>query len=367
MDSFPYLLLTLIALSGEFPTTQVRRLPGSATYADSIVKRLKREKLIRTYYRDGLRGLRLTAQAKRLMAKNQPDWFLPLFTGDTMTNAPKYTVPHRLRLHRMTEVLVTMLNAGVIVFPWEKPVVFSPTPLPAPPCVEQTCYFSSREMKNIGLASNKIRNSRAAGLLLAPDSIFAVYNSGSSEMKWEYNAEIRLQTMIQTELRQRLLHIQFADAEQGAIMFGADMDRLPPLMGMRDGSRQKQFVLSGSFRRCHFLTSDDHGEIVLRLLCDPDARTILDSSLSQGLDPCRPNWMITNDAMDGDSPVLFAYTCDVPRIKRFDSALDTHGQGGLLFCFDFQADALRQICGQEIKIQSLDFSTVKALLDREVF
>ncbi len=66
--------------------------------------------------------------------------------------------------------------------------------------------------------------------------------------------------------------------------------------------------------------------------------------------------------MDGDSPVLFAYTCDMPRIKRFDTALELHEITGALFCFDFQADTLRQICGQRTYIQGLDFEKVKALL-----
>lgn len=127
-DGFSSLLLMLIALSGEFPIEQVRRLSGSVSYADFVVKRLKRERLIRTYYRDGLRGLRLTAAAKKQLAADWPDRFVPLFTGDTMTNAPKYSILHRLRLHRMAEVLVSMFNVGILSFPWEKPTAFSNRP-----------------------------------------------------------------------------------------------------------------------------------------------------------------------------------------------------------------------------------------------
>ena len=58
-DTLPGLLLTLTALAGEFPTSLVHRLPGSDSYKEAAVKRLKREKLLRTYYHDGLRGLRL--------------------------------------------------------------------------------------------------------------------------------------------------------------------------------------------------------------------------------------------------------------------------------------------------------------------
>ena len=73
------------------------------------------------------------------------------------------------------------------------------------------------------------------------------------------------------------------------------------------------------------------------------------------------SWM-EDDAMDGDEPVLFAYTCDMPRIKRFDNALHIHDMRGTLYCFDFQEAALRAICGPGIKIQDLDFEKVKALL-----
>ena len=108
---------------------------------------------------------------------------MSLFTGDTATSTPKYTLVHRLRLHRMAEVLVTMLNAGVTVLPWEKPTVFSPTPLTDAPYIDRPTYYSSREVKNLGLMANKIRGSRAAGVLLTDWRIFVIYNTGASEMK----------------------------------------------------------------------------------------------------------------------------------------------------------------------------------------
>ena len=88
-DTFPDLLLTLVALSGELPSTLVSRLPGSDSYKAYAVKILKREKLLRTYYHDGLRGLRLTSIAKNLLAARQPDRYLSRLTGDTATNTQK--------------------------------------------------------------------------------------------------------------------------------------------------------------------------------------------------------------------------------------------------------------------------------------
>lgn len=50
-----------------------------------------------------------------------------------------------------------------------------------------------------------------------------------------------------------------------------------------------------------------------------------------------------------------SYTCDFPRIRRFDTALELHGMTGTLICFDYQEEALREICGQCVMLQSIDF------------
>ena len=64
----------------------------------------------------------------------------------------------------------------------------------------------------------------------------------------------------------------------------------------------------------------------------------------------------TFDAIDENgAPVLFAYTCDMPRIQRFDTALELQGRVGTLICFDFQEPVLRRICGPRVTIQSIDF------------
>ena len=98
-DTLSHLLLTLTAISGEYPTSQVARLPGGGSYKENLLTRLRRSKLLRTYYRDGLRGLRLTASAKALLLAEQPEQFRPYLTGNTETNALKSEVTRRLRLH----------------------------------------------------------------------------------------------------------------------------------------------------------------------------------------------------------------------------------------------------------------------------
>lgn len=355
LDTFPGLLLTLTALSGEFPADLLGRLPGSGSYKEFAVKQLKRENLLRTYYRDGVRGLRLTSPAKKLLLNSRPDWFRPYLSGTVETNRLKSEITRRLRLHRMAEVLVTMLNADVTAFPWEKPAVFRPVPPPPHTQVSRPTYFSSREVKEIGPQREMIRGSRAVGVLLTGRDIFVVYNTGASEMKWEFRAELRLKNLLKTDLCHARLPVQFMDAQQSAIVFGAGMGQMEALMGAHDQGNHDYFVLDGDFEHFHYLTGDHHGEVILQLLCDPAEKAALDAVLAEDLSDYRPGLVVENDAMDGDDPVLFGYTCDMPRIKRFDNALHIHDKQGTLYCFDFQEDALQKLCGPNVTIRVIDF------------
>lgn len=121
-----YRLLSLTAISGEFPTDQLNRLPGSPYYLESVVTALKKDGLLRTYYRDKLRGYRLGPRAKATLLKSRPDRFASYLTGDTDTNRLKCEIDRRLRLHRLAETYVTMDNAGVCVYRDEKPAILQP-------------------------------------------------------------------------------------------------------------------------------------------------------------------------------------------------------------------------------------------------
>ena len=362
-DTQPGIILTLIALSGEFPSAQIVRLSGGDAYKENVVKQLKREKLVRTFYRDGLRGLRLTAAAKKLLLERQPEQFQPYLTGCSDTNRLKSEAPRRRRLHRMAEVLVTMRNADVSVLPWEKPDVFTPMPPDDTLNIDRPAYYSSREVKELGEQAIKVRNSRSTGVLLTDSDIFIVYNTGPGQMKWEYKAEMRFKALLEMELCQSRLKSQFMHTTQAAIVFAADMNQMAPLMGVGGDKRHNYFVLDGGFEHFYCLPCDHHGEVTLQLLCCPEEKTVLDDILGEGYGPARTGWLTENDAMDGETPVLFGCTFDAPRIKRFCTGLEKLGLTGVLYCFDFQEDAMRQLCGSGVDIRCIDFDAY----ERSVF
>jgi hypothetical protein len=127
-----YQLLELIAISGELPADQLSRLPGGDSYKANIIKGLKQKKLLLTYYKNGLRGYRLTAPAKALLLDRQPMRFSFYLTGSTGTNHIKSELTSRLRLHRVAEATVTMMGGGVSIYQDEKQMCFVLLGMPLP-------------------------------------------------------------------------------------------------------------------------------------------------------------------------------------------------------------------------------------------
>ena len=362
-DTFPDLLLTLTALSGEFPSALVKRLPGSEYYNRNVVTRMKKAGLLYKYSRDGLHGLRLTSLAKDLLLTQQPDRYSDILAGDSVLNAPKYSAVRRARLHRMAEVLVSMFNANVLILPWEKPDIFQADGETSPTDIDQPTYYTSLEIKGGGDQGKKFTGSRATGILFTYDNIYLTFNTGASEMKWDSKSETRLKVFVAYSLRVRQAG-RHSMKKPDAIMFASDMGQFNVLM---DGSRKKksrnQTVLD-DFDHFHYLTKDYYGAVILCLLCDPELRKVLDGVLMKGLTPVpRGSSTIDCDAIDGDkAPVLLGYTCDMPRIQRFVHGLMTHGREGVLYCFDFQEEVMRQVCGIQANIQCIDFDAVVRLL-----
>ena len=277
-----YRLLSLTAISGEFPTDQLNRLPGSPYYLESVVTALKKDGLLRTYYRDKLRGYRLGPRAKATLLESRPDRFASYLTGDTDTNRLKCEIDRRLRLHRLAETYVTMDNAGVCVYRDEKPAIFAPDGY-AGGRIVYPAFFSSREVKEMGIDTTKIRSSRSTGILLAPSGIFVTYNSSSALMKWRYKSEMRVKALIWSVICQQRLAPQFRHEDVHGLILGNSMDLAYQILTSTGGRKHDFFMLDGSYEHFLYLTNNHQGEVILALLCDPVKTAELDRILLQGL------------------------------------------------------------------------------------
>ena len=348
-----YQLLELVAISGEMPANQLDRLAGGTSYKENVIKSLKRQRLLLSFYKNGLRGYRLTAAAKKLLMARDPARFSFCLSGACATNHIRSEPEQRLRLHRVSQTLITMRNAGISIFRDEKPGVFCPGDVSLGH-IYAPAFYTSREIKEMGTVFVKIRGARSVGVLLTEHHIHVVYNLGASMIKWSYKAEMRTKALMQTVLcRERMAHQYHPDMVRG-LLLGDSMELAYDLLTNQGG--KNYFILDGSYERFCFLTNDHHGEVLLRILCDTEIDSELRQLLLLDLEPQQPGGTVENDAMTPEgAPVLFAYDCDLPRIKRFDTALRLQNRYGFLICFDYQAEVLRRYCGDRAVVQAIDF------------
>ncbi len=354
-ETLGYTLLELVALSGELPTNQLTRLFGGESYKLNVAKALKSQKLLRTYYKDGLRGFRVTAKAKKYLLANNPKRFsFPLVTS-AETSHIKSEITRRLRLHRIAETTLTMFNADIRIYPDEKPYIFSPkwekgVSLP----VKAPAFYNSREIKEIGTAFVKIKGARSVGILFTPADVFVIYNIGDSLMKWDYKSEMRTKALVKTVICRERLPQQYPPEAVNGIVFGNDMTLCYDILSGETG--KQYFILDGNYEKFYYLTSDRKGERLLSLLCNKAENQKLVDILMTDLYEGNIGSTLENDAFDENgNPVLFAYFCDLPRIRRFDTAIRLQNKIGTLICFDFQGEALAKYLDKNIKIQTIDF------------
>ncbi len=354
-NTLGYSLLELAAICGEIPAGLVCRVPGSGSYKETVLCSLRKGGLLRTYYQDRLRGYRLGRKAKERLLADCPERFGFYLTGKTDTNRLKSEVSRRIRLHRIAEVYVAMMNAGVAVFRDGKPAVFAGGRVQASG-MEGPAFYSSREVKEMGVETVKIRGSRMAGVLLATSGAFIIYNSGPHAVVLDYRAEQRAQVLLQMVLARKGFPALHGDGSVSGVLFADGMGQLGRIFTEVDSRNRCFFLLDGNYEHFYYFTNDSHGDVLLRMLCDTGRRKELDRILMQGLYEGDSGLTVENDAMDenGD-PVLFGYFLDIPRINRFCIALQLQGRRGTVICFDFQKEALAGLCGGQVELSAISF------------
>ena len=340
--------------SGEVPI----KLNFFSQDAQKLITDLKAEHLIRTHYRDALRGYRLTKAAKEMLLSVSPLRFQCYLTGNTETNLIRSEVSRRIRLHQKAETYLTLLHAGIPFYPDVKPDIF---------CNHREAgsigmrslplFYASREIKELGPETTKIRNSRSMGILMAPQCVYVLYNTGNGVLKWEYRTEVRLNAFLQHYLQGYPYN---GHPQIRAIMTGTDMEMAFRLFTSTGGYKKSLFMLDTSFEHFHYLPNTPEGEVLLKLLVHPEIMEKLDNLLLSDLG-CRSDSIpLEHDATDASgNPILLAYDFDMQRINRFNTGLNVYGRSGNLICFDFQIPVLKKYLTATIHFSSIDLCKFK--------
>ena len=378
------LLMEIIAISGEYPAVNIHRLIPAQSYARKVVSNLIGDKLIKQVSDGGLKGYRLTPKGKRSLITNNSNRFAGFLQGASETNKMRSGFERRLRLHSLAEVCTLMIGAGIEIFPDVKPKVFllnEPTihsqpssgsseggkpsnvnspaaqgnPNQYPPVLVTTpCFYTSREQK--GQDDNAIRGSRAAGTLLTPTHVYAVYNTGNVESRWSEKIEQRFKAEIQDYIcRKQLLH-QYQGGLMSGVMMGADIETLEKYLTAKEKQQTAYHFFTKVYKSLYYITNDIRGEAQLRLLCDTEKMIGLKNIISKGLSPPDVKHPIEHDALTEDgNPILFCCLLDVPRLIRFRNGAALHGKIGKVIAFDYQVEMLGRYLGDTAEFVGISF------------
>lgn len=354
-DSMRYMILSLIAVCGELPVDQLPRLTGGERYKENVIKDLKAYKWLHTYYADQYRAFRISRNGKMMLLEKNPDRFAFWLTGANDTNHLKSEITRRLRLRRIAETTVTMINAGIQIYRDCKPDVFAEIPLSTDWRIDEPAFYNSREIKAMGTVTVKIHGARSVGVLLAEDDLFVVYNLGDSLMRWDYKAEMRTKALLMHTLCFERLREQYSPDSMRALLFGNTMEMAYKIL--TTASNTPYAIHEDSYEHFYFLTNDSRGERLLQLLCNRSLCEQLNDILKTDLAEQTPASAIENDAFTEDGiPVLFAHTFDLPRIKRFKRGLDIRGIRGMMICFDYQKAVLKRYFGEQVEFKTISFT-----------
>ena len=356
--SLAYQYIQMIAVVGDFPADELKRMDGGEQYRGKVITDLKGNKCIKTYHKDNIRSFRLTAKSKQMLLEDMPSRFSFYFNGGSDTNQIRSSITRRLRLHRIAQTIITMKHANIAFFLDEKPDIFgcgvtecSPQMLSIP---RIPAFYSSREIKNTGIEANKIRGTRAVGALLTASELLLVHNTGDVVMKWDVKSEMRIKAVLRNLCNQQLPKTH-ANATIKAIMLGTTIGIGYQLLTSSGGAKHNYFMLDGSFEHFHYITHDHAGAILLKLLCNTALRAKLNDILTQDLSAPDAKLLIENDGIDeSGNPLLLAYDFNMPRLARFNTALRLQNRHGTAICFDYQREALSAFFGERVTIQTID-------------
>ena len=346
----------MIAISGELPSDSLRLFHRNIKYARTVMYDIRDKDLMRIYYRDKIRGYRLTPQAKAALLKQNPSRFSPYLTGLVETNRIKNTPIRRQRLHCLGEVNIMMTSSEVAVFPDQKPAVFAPDAVKEQK-IQSAAFYSSREIKQMDKENTiKLSGSQMAGVLLTPTKAYITYNSRKDLLDLDYRYEQRCHTLISSALCNKLLYKQYRPGDICGLMFARDLSVIRHILYTDNTHLHDFFLLDGDYDHFYYLTTDHYGEILLKLLADPQKQESLNRVLRQDLTSPKSVVPFNCDGIDRNGlPVLFGYLLDFPRINRFSTSLKNHKKRGVVICFDFQQPLLAEFLNSRITLQAISF------------
>ena len=349
-NSHSYRIMALIGMTGECSEKALSILIPHEPYRNKVISRLITKKAITKHQKNNLMGFRLTRNSKKMLleiAEERFGFFLQDGADYTMRRS---SVSYRLRQHRISETLAMMEQAKFIIHRDNKNDIFEETPTHTDKIMDSVFYLS-KEIKSQKDLTRKIISSKITGLLLSENSAWLCYQSSQELFWWSDNIERRTETLIWLMLKDAGIYFDECDA----LLFGDSMKQAKAHLANR---LMTDYLQRTSFRRFCFIQMDENGIMLLKLLDNKPLYNNFFQILSEDLTPS-PNTYIIQDGLNAEGrPVLICIDCDLKRLVIFRNQLYFSNNHGEVICFDFQENAIKEFCGKNISISTVDSKKV---------
>ena len=342
--------MALVAVSGELRADMAEYALGTAAYTAALITKLKKEGLLAVRSREGAKGYVLREKGKRLLMSRYPGSFDCLFHGAAETNHVKSEITRRLRLHRMSMAWAFGLRMGLCIFPMEKPA------FPPELCsLEGRVYYGASEMKE---GSDKVKGSRACGLMVCAGQPYVVYHTLDRRMKWAKKMERSMRQFTESIFWKQG---QFAAAE--AVLIGSGMGVLKEILESDGGLKGNLFQVDDIFERWYYFSMQEESAVQLSLLTDRGLGKSFYLFLSQSLARRNEKEYALADGYDEEErPVYYCYELELCRLMRIKQEIALNRKKGKVLCLDFQAETLQEYFGEEVEILAILSEKVTAYI-----
>ena len=362
-------LLTITALSGEFPCDNFHRLHISSSYAKLLRHNLYQEGMMKSLSDDCLKGLVLTSKGIEVLKQKESERYRYI------SDKKRTEVSRRYRRQLFARTYCSLLNADIEFLPDRKPFVFARrrsqpyivgSPLIRPSLLsDEPVFYSSIEIKyELEDHVQQIRNSAMTGLILNRNNCFVVYNIGENRFPLSYATELKAGIMVASGT-----FLEMKKASSNAVFLVRDFSIADELIY---GSKEKKtapskVILNGAYKHIYLIPENESGNIQLRILCHPPFRELIEDTFFESFGDSNPNYKIINDGFDSDgNPVLDGCFLDVVRLLKFKRGLLTNDIPGRILCFDFQMEFVAKLMKPaKVHINHIKIKDVEEMMNTE--
>ena len=365
--SHAYLLLRLLAVTGEIPMKIVRMLGSERSWKVLIYKMNTVQKvritdtderfecrLLTIGGKGRLKTIRLHKAALPILEKIDPwayDYYMESFGGHHFSGDDR----HIDRNHRVAEVMVTCMRAGVLVYQPGHPDILGEEIQSLDPA--RPYFYVGRDLKKLDVSElNKTKFTRVVGLMVSPGECRAVYNCRDKPMEWLGRGE--------RKARQHLSDILMPCASHmidTAVLFGLDMDIAYLTLEKAYKSRKYESCFHGLYSHIHFVPFDEFGIRLLRILTVRDwEEQILDMLFHPNIRIRRIMYGLGMDAYDGKNWWFSHLDGDIGRLLKLKEKLQNETSMIVdIVCFPYQQEMLMKFFGNKIRTHLVDMEDVE--------